>query len=99
MRVGVFLQRGADHVLDRAVVAEVDDFGALPWIRRRMMLIAASWPSNRLAAVTKRSGADERPASLLRRHVRQGQSEYPCVHPDTGYRKYRYCQNGIAPRD
>ena len=26
------------------------------WIRRRMMLIAASWPSNRLAAVTKRSG-------------------------------------------
>src|SRR5690606_13003683 len=27
------------------------------WISRRMMLIAASWPSNRLAAVTKRSGA------------------------------------------
>src|SRR5262249_12128268 len=26
------------------------------WISRRMMLIAASWPSNRLAAVTKRSG-------------------------------------------
>src|SRR5690606_31027578 len=26
------------------------------WIRRRMMLMAASWPSNRLAAVTKRSG-------------------------------------------
>ena len=29
MRVGVFLQRGAHDVLDRAVVAEVDDFGAL----------------------------------------------------------------------
>src|SRR5688572_1326592 len=27
------------------------------WISRRMMLIAASWPSNRLAAVTKRRGA------------------------------------------
>ncbi len=27
--VGVFLQRSADHVLDAAVVAEVDDFGAL----------------------------------------------------------------------
>src|SRR5690606_21088751 len=27
--VGVFLQGGADDVLDRAVVAEVDDFGAL----------------------------------------------------------------------
>ena len=27
--VGVFLQCGADHVLDAAVVAEVDDFGAL----------------------------------------------------------------------
>ena len=27
------------------------------WISRRMMLMAASWPSNRLAAVTKRSGA------------------------------------------
>src|SRR5690606_3405248 len=26
------------------------------WISRRMMLMAASWPSNRLAAVTKRSG-------------------------------------------
>ncbi len=26
------------------------------WIRRRMMLMAASWPSNRDAAVTKRSG-------------------------------------------
>src|SRR6185312_388181 len=26
------------------------------WINRRMMLMAASWPSNRLAAVTKRSG-------------------------------------------
>ena len=54
--VGIFLQRGADHVLDAAVVAEVDDFGARPWIRRRMMLIAASCPSNRLAAVTKRKG-------------------------------------------
>ena len=27
------------------------------WISRRMMLIAASWPSNSEAAVTKRSGA------------------------------------------
>src|SRR5690606_10365252 len=27
------------------------------WISRRMMLMAASWPSNRLAAVTKRKGA------------------------------------------
>ena len=27
--VGVFLQRGADHVFDAAVVAEVDHFGAL----------------------------------------------------------------------
>ena len=26
------------------------------WMSRRMMLIAASWPSNRLAAVTKRRG-------------------------------------------
>ena len=26
------------------------------WISLRMMLMAASWPSNRLAAVTKRSG-------------------------------------------
>src|SRR6185312_5235785 len=26
------------------------------WMMRRMMLMAASWPSNRLAAVTKRSG-------------------------------------------
>ena len=29
MRVGVFLQRRADHVLDAAVVAQVDDFRAL----------------------------------------------------------------------
>src|SRR5690606_7862467 len=29
------------------------------WISRRMMLMAASWPSNRLAAVTKRSGVRE----------------------------------------
>src|SRR5690606_4424930 len=38
-----------------------------PWISRRMMLIAASWPSNRLAAVTKRSGwalAVSRPVSV-----------------------------------
>ena len=27
--VSIFLQRGADHILDAAVVAEVDDFGAL----------------------------------------------------------------------
>ena len=27
----------------------------MPWRMRRMMLIAASWPSNRLAAVTKRT--------------------------------------------
>ena len=27
----------------------------MPWRMRRMMLIAASWPSNRAAAVTKRT--------------------------------------------
>jgi hypothetical protein len=48
-----------DHVL------EVFDVAALVRRQRdavgvflRMMLIAASWPSNRLAAVTKRSGVD-----------------------------------------
>jgi len=54
--VGVFLDGGADDVVDAAVVAEVDDFGAFCWMRRRMMLMAASWPSNRDVEVMKRSG-------------------------------------------
>ncbi len=52
----VLLDRGRDDLVDRAVVAEVDHLGALACRIRRMMLIAASWPSNRLAAVTKRTG-------------------------------------------
>src|SRR5690625_755201 len=34
------------------------------WMMRRMMLMAASWPSNRLAAVTKRNGVAAAVAGL-----------------------------------
>jgi hypothetical protein len=54
--VGVFLQRRAHHVFHRAVVPRWMTSAPCPWMRRRMMLIAASWPSNSEAAVTKRSG-------------------------------------------
>ena len=39
----------------------------VPWIRRRITLIAASWPSNSEAAVTKRSGGtlSSKPVSPL----------------------------------
>src|SRR5690606_20924851 len=37
------------------------------WISRRMMLMAASWPSNRLAAVTKRSGGRASALALAER--------------------------------
>jgi hypothetical protein len=51
------LLEGRRHDLgDTAVVPEVDDLGPCDCSSRRMMLIAASWPSNRLAAVTKRTG-------------------------------------------
>ena len=52
----VLLDRGVDDLLHRAVVPEVDDLA--PWLCkiRRMMLIDASCPSNRLDAVTRRTG-------------------------------------------
>ena len=60
--VGVLLDRRADDVADAAVVAEVDHLGPGAWISRRITLIAASWPSNSEAAVTKRSGSSSAPS-------------------------------------
>jgi hypothetical protein len=51
----VFLQRRGHDLVDRAVVPEVHHLAPMPWRMRRMMLIAASWPSKRAAAVTKRT--------------------------------------------
>jgi hypothetical protein len=45
--VGIFVNRRTDDVIDTPVVTGM---------RRRMMLIAASWPSNKEAAVTNRNG-------------------------------------------
>ena len=52
----VLLDRGVHDLLHRAVVPEVHDLA--PWLMkiRRMMLIDASCPSNRLDAVTRRTG-------------------------------------------
>src|SRR5690606_2438760 len=62
--VGVLLQRGADHVLDRAVVAEVDDFRALGLDQ------AAHDVDRGVVAVEQAGGGDEaqrRGGVLLRR--------------------------------
>jgi hypothetical protein len=53
-RLGVFLNGRVHNLLHAAVVAQVDDLAPLACRMRRMMLMAASWPSNRLPAVTMR---------------------------------------------
>ena len=53
--VGILLDGRAHDVGHAAVVAEVDTSAPLDCSRRRIMLMAASWPSNSDAADTKRS--------------------------------------------
>ena len=74
--VGVFLQRGADHVLDRTVVPEMDDFRAL------CLDQAAHDVDRRVVPVEQAGGGDEAQRSGVGRRARgrRGARAGGCVH-------------------
>jgi hypothetical protein len=61
----VFLEHRVDDLVHRAVVTEVDDSAPCDCRIRRLILIAASCPSNSAVDVTKRTGFTGTCSSLL----------------------------------